>query len=73
MDRTPHEANFLIGILNYNRGQNICDKLQFSCEIVHDRKSFISIFQEVFANIDKILILGGGLATRLSFYDVLKF
>ena len=41
------------------------DKLWFSCEIVHYGKSLNSIFQEFFASIDKIWILGGRLSTRL--------
>ena len=35
------------------------------CEIVHYGWSKISIFEEAFASIDKILILGGRLGTRL--------
>ena len=37
----------------------------FLCEIAPYGKSSISIFQEFFARIDKILILGAGLDTRL--------
>ena len=55
---------------NYNPGQNISDKLTFLCEIAPYKRSSISIFQEFFANIDKILILGAGLSTRLQFYKV---
>ena len=40
-----------------NPGQNISDKLQFFCEIKPYEKSSISIFEEFFASIDKILIL----------------
>ena len=36
-----------------------------SCEIVHYGWSKISIFEETFASIDKILILGGRLDTGL--------
>ena len=43
----------------------IFDKLWFSCEIVHYGKSLNSIFQEFFASIDKIWILGGRISTRL--------
>ena len=46
---------------NLNHGQNIWDKLLFLCEIVHYEKSLNSIFQDFFASIDKILILGGRL------------
>ena len=49
----------------YNPGQNTPDKLQFFCEIGSYEKSLISIFQEFFAGIDKILILGARLSTRL--------
>ena len=38
--------------------------------IAHYEKSLISIFQEIFATIDKILILAGGLHTGVSFYGV---
>ena len=49
----------------YNHRQNVWDKLWFSCEIGHYRKSSISIFQEFLASIEKNLILGGRLSTRL--------
>ena len=52
--------------------QNISYKLQFFCEIAPYGKSSISIFQEFFASIDKILILRAGLSTRLQFYEVLR-
>ena len=45
--------------------QNISGKLQFFCEIVPYEKRSISIFQEFFASIGKILILGARLSTRL--------
>ena len=48
-----------------NPGQNISDKLQFFCEIAPYGKSSISIFQDLFASIDKILILVARLSTRL--------
>ena len=48
----------------YNPDQNISDKL-FFCETAPYGKSSISIFQEFFASIDKILILGAALSTRL--------
>ena len=35
----------------------------FSCEIAHLSKGSISIFQEIFARINKILILVGGIRT----------
>ena len=34
---------------------NVCNKLQFSCEIAHYRKNSISVFQEIFASADKVL------------------
>ena len=40
--------------------QNIWEKLWFSCEIAHYRKSSISVFREIFVSTDKILISGGG-------------
>ena len=41
-----------------------------SFEIVHYRKSLISIFQEFFFSINKILIFAGTLGARPSFYGV---
>ena len=41
-----------IHVKNYNHGQNIWEKLKFSCEIVHYGKCWISIFKESFASID---------------------
>ena len=49
----------------YNHGQNIWDKLLFSCQIVHYGKSSISIFLEFFVTIDKIFILGETLGIML--------
>ena len=51
--------------MNHNPSQNISDKLQFFCKIALYGKSSISIFQEFFASIDKILILGARLSTKL--------
>ena len=48
-----------------NLGPNTSDKLWFLCEIGPYGKSSISIFQELFASIDKILILGARLSVRL--------
>ena len=56
----------------YYHGQNIWDKL-FSCEIAYYGKSSISIFQQFFASISKIFILGVGLGTKLYFNEVLRF
>ena len=44
--------------------------LKFSCEIAHYWKSFIAIFRDFFASINKISILAGEMSTRLSFYEV---
>ena len=52
-----------------NHGQNICDKLYFSCEIVLYMKNSIPVFREIFASTDKILILGGGLSIIQYFYE----
>ena len=49
----------------YNHGQNIWEKVQFSYETPHYGKILISVFQQLFASINKIFILGGGLCTRL--------
>ena len=51
---------FSQSIRNYNLSQNIRDKLKFSCEIAHYRKSSISVF----TSNNKIFILGGELSTR---------
>ena len=59
--------------MNYSHSQTILDWLWLSCEIVHYVKSLISVFEEFFASINKILILAGRLATRISFYDVYTF
>ena len=37
----------------------------FSCETARYGKGSISIFQQFFASIDKVFILGGRLGTRL--------
>ena len=42
------------------------------CEIVKYEKVLISVFQQFFASISKYF-LGGGLGTRLKFYEVLRF
>ena len=47
-----------------NHLQNIPNKLQFSCEIVHFQKNPISLFNETFTITDKIFISGVGLNTR---------
>ena len=46
--------------------------LVFPCEIAHYGKNLISVFQEFFASINKILILAGRLSTRLLFYEVFR-
>ena len=63
-------AEFHIFQSVYNNSQNIWDKLQFSCEIAHYEQNLISVFQDLFAGINKTFILVGGLGTRLSFYEV---
>ena len=49
----------------YNHGQNILDKLWFSCEIAQNWKILISIFQQFSASIKKIFSLGRSLGTGL--------
>ena len=69
----PPGSTCRIGILSsnfpdlqvYSHGQNIWEKLQFSCEIANYGKSSISIFKNSLASIDKIFLLGGRLGTRL--------
>ena len=53
-----------------NRSQNLLDWLRCSCEIVHYGKILISVFEEVFASIKKILILPERSGTRLLLYEV---
>ena len=49
----------------YSSGQNVSDNLWFLWEVVPYEENSISIFQEFFASIDKILILGARLGTWL--------
>ena len=53
-----------------NHSQNIWDWLCFSCEITHCGKSLISVFEDFFASIKKILILAGSLDPTIWFYEV---
>ena len=46
-----------------NHGQDMWDKLQFSCEIAQYEKTLISIFQQFCVSIKKNLSLGGRLST----------
>ena len=41
-----------------------------SCEIAHNGKSLVSVFQEISASINKTFSLAGGMSTRLSFYEI---
>ena len=57
-------------------GESICCSLslkKFSCKIAKYVKVLISIFQQSFASINKIFILGGALGARLKFCEVLGF
>ena len=47
----------------YNPGQNTSGKLYFFSEIAPHGKGSVSTFQEFFAIIGRILILGEGLST----------
>ena len=49
----------------YSHSQNSWDKIYLLCETEHYGKSSNCFFQQFFANIDKIFILGGRLGTRL--------
>ena len=53
-----------------NGRENTREKLQFSCEIVHYRKSSISILKAPFASIYKIFFLERRLGTRLQFHEL---
>ena len=44
----------------------------FFCGMPPYEGSSVSIFQEFFASVDRILILGAGLGTGLQFYGVLR-
>lgn len=57
----------------YNHSENIGDKLGFSYEIAHCGKGSISILQEIFASVDKALILGYGQALGFRFYELKDF
>ena len=60
----------IYGKIIYNNSQNIWNLLWFSCEISHNGKSLVSVFQEFSASINKTFILVGRLGTKLSFYEV---
>ena len=49
---------------------DIWDWLLFSCWVAYYGESLISVFQGFYASIGGILIFGGGLGARLSFYGV---
>ena len=57
-------------IVKEMRFERVWGKLEAKKMFVRFGKSSISVFQEFFASINKIFILGGGLGTRLSFYEV---
>ena len=57
----------IISISNATTTGNVWDKM------VHYEKSLVSLFQTFFASIDNILVLGGKLGTRLTFYEDLRF
>ena len=40
-------------------------------KVAHGGKSLISVFQEIFGSINKVFVLAGRSAARLSFYGVL--
>ena len=42
-------------------------------EKAHYEESLFSIFQRFFASVGEILILGGGLDTRIPFFEVQRF
>ena len=52
------------------RSRDVLDWLWFSCGVAHCGEGFIAIFRNFFASIGKILILAGGIGTRLSFFEV---
>ena len=53
-----------------NHSQNILEQFQLLSEIVHYRKSLISVFQEIFTGINKTFTLAGRLNNRLLSYEV---
>ena len=53
-----------------NHSQIFETNSKFLCEISHYKKSLISVFQKIFASINKIFILAGILSTKLSFHAV---
>ena len=54
----------------YNHGQNIWDKLLFSCEIGNYGKSSISVIHKFLASIDRMSILGKTLAIILWSFEI---
>ena len=54
------------------RGRGISGRLWFFCGIAPCGGGSISIFDEFFASIDKISILGAGLGAGIQFYGVLR-
>ena len=47
---------------------DVLDWFWFSCGVTHCGEGFIAIFRNFFASIGRILILVGGMGTRLSFF-----
>ena len=58
------DINYLIHLFS-----TIIQKI-FESNLAQHRKSLLSVFQEFFASIVKILILARRLGTRLSFYEM---
>ena len=69
-DTPTWKLDFLKSFWVYNHSQDIWNKFCFPCEIVHYRKSLISVFEEFFVKIDKVFILAASLGTGLPFYEV---
>ena len=61
---------WLLGGGSHNGSQNMGDLLLFSCQIAHDGKGSIFVFQEFCSSIKKTFYLAAKLGTRLSFYAV---
>ena len=62
-------AGWLAGVIH---GRGIWGGLQFSCGIPHYGRVLVSIFQQLFASVGEIFILGGRLCGGFKFYEVLR-
>ena len=60
-----HVLYKFFGIISYNSGLNILDKLWCWCGIAHSGKSSVSIFERFYASVGGVFLSGGGLGATL--------